>query len=100
MGTGFDFTNLVLTALKVPNLLATLSVERILKSGDATIVFWSDGDKTVVKRAKDEDSSDYAAFTAALAIKVYGSNSAVKRIVSNAEVQKKKKGGETDGETA
>ena len=63
---------------------------RILKSGIATIVFWQDGTKTVVKRGSDETESDYAAFTAALGIKVFGSNSALKRIVSRTETQEKK----------
>ena len=64
---------------------------RILKSGIATIVFWQDGTKTVVKRGSDEPESDYAAFTAALGIKIFGSNSALKRIVSRAETQEPKK---------
>lgn len=64
---------------------------KIIKSGNRTIVFWSDGTKTIVKRADDEPDSDYAAFTAALAIKIFGSNSAVKRIVRNrTKVQTKK----------
>lgn len=71
-----------------------LKVKRILKSGDRMIVFWADDTKTVVKRAKDETDSDYAAFTAALGIKLYGSNSALKRIVKSAETQKPKKKGE------
>ena len=58
-----------------------LSVKRILKSGPATIVFWGDNTKTIVKRAEDEEESDYAAFTAALAKKVYGSNSAVIKMI-------------------
>lgn len=64
---------------------------RILKSGNRMIVFWTDGTKTIVKRADDEAESDYAAFTAALGIKVYGSNSALKRLVAGAETQKRKK---------
>lgn len=64
---------------------------RILKSGIATIVFWQDGTKTVVKRGSDEPESDYAAFTAALGIKIFGSNSALKRIVSRTETQEKRK---------
>ena len=63
---------------------------RILKSGIATIVFWQDGTKTVVKRGSDEPESDYAAFTAALGIRIFGSNSALKRIVSRTETQEKK----------
>ena len=66
-------------------------VEKIITQGIATIVFWGDGTKTVVKRAEDEPDSVYAAFTAALAIKCYGSNSAVKRIVGCAKEKKTKK---------
>lgn len=62
-------------------LVAKPQVSRILKSGDRTIVFWTDGTKTIVKRSNDERDSDYAAFTAALAIKIFGSNSAVKRLI-------------------
>lgn len=67
------------------------NVKRILKNGDYMTVLWEDGDKTIVKRAEDEAESDYAAFTAALGIKVYGTNSALKRLVASAEVQGKKK---------
>lgn len=67
---------------------------RILKSGNRTIVFWADGTKTIVKRADDEAESDYAAFTAAVAKRLYGSNSALKRIVERTETQKMKKNGE------
>lgn len=66
--------------------------DRILVSGNRTIVFWADGTKTVVKRADDENDSVYAAYTAALAIKIYGSNSKVKRIIADRlEVQEPKK---------
>lgn len=57
--------------------------KRILRSGPATIVFWADGTKTVVKCAADENDNAYAAFTAALAIKIFGSNSAVKKLVKS-----------------
>ena len=63
----------------------------IIKNNNAMIVFWADGTKTIVKRASDELDSDYAAFTAALGIKLYGSNSALKRIVARTETQKPKK---------
>lgn len=76
------------------------TVKRILKNGDYMTVLWEDGDKTIVKRAEDEAESDYAAFTAALGIKVYGSNSALKRLVASAEVQgRKKKKERKDGPT-
>ena len=65
--------------------------KKILKNGDYMTVLWNDGTKTIVKRAADEAESDYAAFTAALGIKCFGSNSALKRIVASAEEQGKKK---------
>lgn len=68
-----------------------LAAKKILKNGDYTTVLWNDGTKTIVKRAADEPESDYAAFTACLGIKCFGSNSALKRIVESAEVQNKKK---------
>lgn len=64
---------------------------RILKSGNRTIVFWSDGTKTIVKRAEEEPDNDYAAFTAALGIKIFGSNSALRRAIKKSvKVQEKK----------
>ena len=65
--------------------------KRILKSGLATIVFWEDGSKTVVKRSPDEPDNEYMAFTAALAKRVFGSNNAIKKIIkTKTEVQKPK----------
>ena len=66
-------------------------VKRVLKNGDYMTVLWEDGTKTIVKRAEDEPESDYAAFTAALGIRCYGSNSALKKLVASAEWQHKKK---------
>ena len=65
--------------------------KRIIRNGRATIVMWADGTKTIVKRAEGEPDNDYTAFTAALAIKIYGSNSEVNRIVRKTERQKSKK---------
>lgn len=73
------------------NETSRLLAKKILKNGDYMTVLWSDGTKTIVKRAADEPQSDYAAFTAALGIKAYGSNSALKRIVAGAEEQGKRK---------
>ena len=66
--------------------------DRILKSGNRTIVFWVDGTKTMVKRADDEPESEYAAFTAAYAKKVFGSNSKIRKVIKKlTEVQERKK---------
>lgn len=68
-----------------------LTPQRILKSGNRTIVFWGDGTKTIVKRGADEADNEYNAFVSALGIKLYGSNSALRRIVSRTERQIPKK---------
>ena len=65
--------------------------KRIIKSGDRTIVFWKDDTKTIVKRFENAEDNDYSAFCAALAIKLFGNNSQVKKIVRSTEVQEKKK---------
>lgn len=65
--------------------------ERIVKSGRATIVFWEDGTKTVVKRSPDEPDNDYNAFLAALGIKIFGNNSQLKKIIKEQTVVQKPK---------
>lgn len=64
--------------------------EHIFKNGLYTTVMWSDSTKTIVKRGEDEPDDEYTAFTAALAKKLYGSTSAVKRIAEMTKVQSKK----------
>lgn len=69
----------------------SITPKRILRSGDRTIVFWQDDSKTIVKRAEDEPDNDYAAFTAAFAIKMFGSNSALKRMIEKKLEHQQKK---------
>lgn len=64
--------------------------EKIVYNDPATIVYWQDGFKTVVKRSENEPENKYAAFCAALAKKVYGNNSRVNRIVKGIIVNEKK----------
>lgn len=65
--------------------------ERIIYSGNRTIVFWTDGDKTIVKCAEGQEFDEYSGFIAALAKKLYGSTSKVKRIISKAKDNIEKK---------
>lgn len=61
------------------------------------VVIWSDGDKTIVRRSDNDPDDIYMAFTAALAKKIFGSNSAVKRVIrdkTNEHQPKKKNNGE------
>lgn len=61
-----------------------LEVKKIIKNGPATIVFWTDGTKTIVKLQNCDHDDIYAAFTAALAKKIFGSTSKVKKIIEKA----------------
>lgn len=56
--------------------------KKIIRNGPATIVMWPDNTKTVVKCAEGETDNTYSAFCAALAQKIFGSNSKIKKMVS------------------
>lgn len=82
---------LIKKAVIAQNLLTVremLTPQRVIKNGPASIFFWPDGSKTVIKRKKGDKDSAYNAFCAALAIKIYGSNSKVQKVV---QVSQKKK---------
>lgn len=64
---------------------------RILKSGVATVVFWKDGTKTVVKCAPETMPNDYDAFTSALAIKLFSTNSRLKKLIREKTVVQQEK---------
>ncbi len=68
-------------------------VDRIIRNGPATIVIWKDGTKTIVKRSKGEKDDIYVAFCAALAKKLYGNNSKIKRMLNEKTVYDTKKKG-------
>lgn len=70
-------------ALNVPEDKYT--PERIIYNDPATIVFWKDKTKTVVKRKKGEPFNEYYAFCAALAKKMFNNNSRVNKIVKSGE---------------
>ena len=72
--------------------------EKIFRCGNATTVIWNDGTKTTVKLMPGAEDSDYGAFTAALAKKIYGGNGKVmkyagmvQRVKSKAEKKAEKK---------
>ncbi len=79
-------TNDMLNKLFADMVRDDFTPEKILKNGSATIVFWKDGSKTIVKRSADDAPDDYAAFTAALAIKIFGSNSGLKKVLKDKTV--------------
>lgn len=64
----------------VKDLLTPRSIIHNRKD-DSYIVIWKWGEKTIVRPMSGELSSPYAAFTAALAEIIFGSNSQVNKIV-------------------
>ena len=64
--------------------------KRIIVNGRATIVIWEDGTKTVVKCMEGTTPDVYSGFTAALAKRVYGSNTQIKKFLKEkVEIQEK-----------
>lgn len=79
-----------------PPMWGIPDIERVVFSGPATIVFWEDGTKTVVKAMKGEKVEHYAGFAAACMKKLFGSTSRAKAIMNECaeeqvKVEKRKK---------
>ena len=99
---GLDFSSLIDTAYKSGREIdvgaTAITPEKIFRCGNATTVIWKDGTKTTVKLMPGAEDSDYGAFTAALAKKIYGGNGKVmkyvgmvQRVKSKAEKKAEKK---------
>lgn len=59
-----------------------IDVEKIIFNGPKTIVFWTDGTKTIVSMSQEERNFDPEdAFRAAYTKKMYGTNSKIKHII-------------------
>lgn len=65
--------------------------KHIYKNDDVTTVLWDDGTKTIVKCSEGDKPDDYHAFCAALAKKMYGTGTAVKKFVAMTVDQKEKR---------
>jgi len=74
-------------------------VEQIIKNGPATIVKWTDGTKTIVKRMEEDVDDPYMAFCAALAKKMYGGTSTINKMIASKTVDQNKKAKKQDGKT-
>lgn len=59
----------------------SLNVSKIIFNPPATIVFWEDGTKTVVKCSAEDEFSEYYGLLAALGKKVYGNNNQIKKLI-------------------
>ena len=66
-----------------------LGVKRVIFNDPATIVFWKDGTKTVVKCSENEKFNPYVGFCAAVTKKVYGNNSRIQKYVKQGFIQPK-----------
>ena len=75
----------------IPDVSKTLTPKKIIHNGPATIVFWKDGTKTIIRLNDYDNDNPYFAFVSALAKKIFGNNSKVNKIVSMTEFPEEKK---------
>ena len=84
------FSEKIINNIAKTNASELFKPKHIIYNDPATIVFWNDGTKTVVKKSEGEPYNKYNAFCAALAKKVLGNNSIVNKIVKSGFDQKEK----------
>jgi len=58
---------------------------RIFFDPPATVVFWEDDTKTVVRCTEDDEFNPYYGFVCALGKKMFGTNNEIARMIKNAE---------------
>lgn len=64
---------------KYPTQINPFNIKRVIFNGPATIVFWNDGTKTVVKCAEEEIYNKRTAIMWAIMKKAYGNSSRVNK---------------------
>lgn len=57
-------------------------IDRLIYSGNKTIIIWKDGDKTIVSCGEGEQFDQYTGFCAAVVKKVFGSTTAAKKVMN------------------
>ena len=60
---------------------------KVVFNGDTTIVFWKDGDKTIVKRKWDDPVDPEHAVASAIAQKLFGSKTKFRKFVARGHRQ-------------
>lgn len=65
----------------VCNIAECAVIKHVIYSGSKTIILWLDGTKTIVSCGKDDIFDPYAGFCAAVAKKMFGSTSKIKKII-------------------
>ena len=88
LNLSIDYKSLSLD--KVPQI-PQLAPTKIIHSGPCTIVFWNDKTKTIVRCSENDIYDEYAAFCSALAIKMYGNNSKLKKMIKKVTREEKPK---------
>lgn len=68
------------------NNMMKYGVKEIIYHNAVTIVYWTDGTKTVVKCNENDEYSEYAGFVAAVAKKMYGGANAINRLIDSKKV--------------
>ena len=70
-----------------------LDVQKVILSGRATIVFWNDGTKTVVKCSKGDEYDPEKGIAMAISKKIFGNKGSyqykIKKMIKNAEKEEK-----------
>ena len=94
---GRDRTSDVIAAIGVirvalPETENNYMPDRIIRNGRATVIYWTDGTKTVVKKSEEQEDDPYSAFCAAVAKKIYDTNSRIKRILEKKTAEQKEPG--------
>lgn len=85
-----------------PDMWGIPDIDRIIFSDPATIVFWADGEKTVVKTCEHDRFEPYVGFAMACMKKMFGSTSRAKSVMNYFTIDqlpKEKKGKEEPAET-
>lgn len=73
------------------SIVRALAIDHIFYDDIATVVFWKDGTKTIVKCPEGTPYDEYTAFCVAVAKKFYGTNSAIKRVIKKKARYSKKR---------
>lgn len=88
----WDSTDRIDSASKAyESIVRALAIDHIFYDDIATVVFWKDGTKTIVKCPEGTPYDEYTAFCVAVAKKFYGTNSAIKRVIKKKARYSKKR---------
>ena len=79
-------TERLIEELKCRDEFNEMEPTRIIFNDPATIVFWNDGSKTVVKCTAGQKFSEYYGYLAAMAKKIYSTNGVINRLIKEKRV--------------